>query len=408
MNKKAAQKKRDFLIELMQGTKENPNLKYTREQLLGIDTASKLAEILGVTRQTMSRLESCTTKLSAAQYLAICGIIEIKKNEMLYNIKNSIGKGKSILKLVDMSFYFERSFLGMIMKDEIFDIFMTSKNASEFESKLDNIIIEEDCLTKLSRMTCMDKWLATFKMDEYIDQEELFSKGYNIIIPGKPRKKDTINGIVETMKAFVKYSNNDIKSYLYLDYKWVLSFFKNTIAYFENNISVANNFIEFTTNFLLLYKNKRIKFMDNDMCLVNPTIPTKIIIQDRDAAIKISFYYERLLKYILSLNFDKNKGLETAKIIANTISNEEIIYYDGNCFKRWHFKEKDISNELKEELDNFQYEEELKDHIEHYVKLASLRKSNIDENKMYINESLDDELENVLTKFLSYLSPKTN
>ena len=264
MNKKISQKKRDFLIEIMQGTKENPNLKYTREKILEIGTASELAEILGITRQTMSRLESCTTKLSAAQYLAICGIIEKKKNEILYDIKDSKDKGKSIMKLFDMSFYFEPSFLGTILQDDIFDIYITSKNDLEIEEKLDNISIKEEYLNKLSRMTCMDKWLSTFEIHESISQEELFSKGCNIIIFDRLRNKNTIQGIVKTMRAFTKYSNNDMKTYLYLDYNGVLSFFKNAISYFEKNISIANNFIEFTTNFLLLYKNNKIQFLTDN------------------------------------------------------------------------------------------------------------------------------------------------
>ena len=231
--------KKEELILRMQGSKDEPRLKYVRENILKIKTAGELAEILDITRQTMSRIENCINKLNGAQYLAICGLIEKNKHEELEKLVNGdIDKREVYNYLCEISRFYNYEFALNILRMFVFK--------------------DKEAYIGLKTNTCLNNWLSCLNYNNILSKEEeedLLRNGFITISIESP------NDIVIANKLFNKFKSleGDIKGILAVDYNDIL----NAFSYIKNIIIRERTFdmhaIDFIHNISLLKKNKNFK-----------------------------------------------------------------------------------------------------------------------------------------------------
>lgn len=181
--KEMMDKRREILINRLQGNEETPFLSAIRKSL-GIETTVEFANILGVTRPTISRLESTKMKLTSVQYLAICSLIEGKKRKILNKLinkerisDNEIFQLGKILYLFDSNFFIEM--LKFLPKKMSVKYEKTSSkinvdiDMNEMERKAEKFLQQDNIkkyveknLKRISQSTCMDSWMNTINFDE--------------------------------------------------------------------------------------------------------------------------------------------------------------------------------------------------------------------------------------------------
>ena len=433
MSDNVSKAKRAYLIEKMQGTKENPRLKDNRKKLLGIKTAARLAEILDVTPSTMSKLEKCVNQISASQYLALCAILEKRKHELLIDIKNNVNKKIAIEKLVDMSTFYDVKFVLTIVN---------SINASEGDilTNIDyeKISISEENIIELQKMTCLDNWLSSFDYRENISlkEEKSIFKNNKIIIL-LTGNDDDIGNITDMMTKYMNIKGKK-ENNIYFDSHMlihVLNEIKNEIK--DNNI--IGEKIDFVIKFSILKKEGIIKL--NKFREDLPIMPEDL----DDTSKKIVFVTcdknkaneAKKIMYHQIATLERKEGL-LPRIIVKLLENIDFIRVENGDLKRWDFDE--VCSESLERLnrlietsidsvtdfkskENFEQKsievkkriDEINDEIDEelFEHMSTYKNAYIEQYMNYYkwiqqatNEELNKEIDNLLEEITSYLTSK--
>lgn len=313
--------KKEELILRMQGSKDEPRLKYVRENILKIKTAGELAEILDITRQTMSRIENCINKLNGAQYLAICGLIEKNKHEELEKLVNGdIDKREVYNYLCEISRFYNYEFALNILRMFVFK--------------------DKEAYIGLKTNTCLNNWLSCLNYNNILSKEEeedLLRNGFITISIESP------NDIVIANKLFNKFKSleGDIKGILAVDYNDIL----NAFSYIKNIIIRERTFdmhaIDFIHNISLLKKNKNFK-------ICNEYIYATVMARSNcNRFVNLIQDYKKAKENKVSLMKSANKLKENKDNILNTVDaifseNIEFLYYENEHFKRHIFDLEEI------------------------------------------------------------------
>lgn len=420
MIEQIAKSKRNELIISLQGTPKHPKIKFIREKLLNINTSIELAEILDVTRPTISKLEKCTNKLSGAQYLAICSLIEKEKNNMLQKLDNNWTDKKeaknALDKLFIMSVFYKKEFLFNLIK-LLFDK-MLNKD-STYKLTIDT----------LRKITSLDNWIDTRNLNEEIstDEEEFINSDIYIDI-------SSFNNIRDLTIILEKQSspNNISKGKLYFIYKDVLDLLDDIERKLESNCdsSSKEEMVKFIVKFSLLLKSNKAVLVNydkvtgsiaanrsqasTDLLFTDDSIkmpPAIIVVQDEKLAEKIKF--DTL--YVRKIKNEFDVFLELT--YRATVKNMEICKFENNVFKRWIFdyenvleKFQNLTDDEKKEFEerritefNFTSDspDEIKSKLDTYV----------EENTKITSEMLlaiNEKLETVNRLILKYITPNDN
>ena len=349
-----AKAKRNELIVKLQGTKKYPKLKKVREKLLDINTSVELAEILDVTRPTMSKLEKCINKLSGAQYLAVCALIEKKKNEALLTLNDiSLDKEKFreivVYKLSPMSYFYGFSFM--------FDLFGLEKyKKNKDEDKYKNSI------SKLRKVTCLDNWIESLSYKEEIgeNEEENILKNGDIFIDFLSFK-----GIEDINSFFSKYSKESSgnKGRIYYIYRDLIKLLDNLQKKIEDT-RFSEDIANFIIKFSLLQKENKLEPLAYEELNGNLGFPTKespvvFIVQDENIARKLK--KDIVFNVIKLKEIDKKNQFDTFTGVFKAFVTDEIqiCKYEDRKLKRWLIDYEsmleelyDLSIEEKEALNN--------------------------------------------------------
>lgn len=345
-----AKSKRNELILNLQGSEMHPKLKLIRESFLDIKTSVELAEILDVTRQTMSKLEKCTNKLSGAQYLAICSLIEKKKNELLQKLDSDDAgkkeKKNTLDKLLMISVFYKREFLLNIIRWLFY-----------IEGKKDNK--NREIIASLRKITCLDNWLDTLDYNEVIssDKEKFINCDTYVDLSSFNEIRDLISILdihsspANISKGKIYFIYNDLKNLLddirdRLDSRQDLNY-KDDIVNFVGKISslIKSNKAELVnynklTGSIVFSRSQTVteSFFSNTSCELPPSI---IVVQDEKMAkeIKLDTMYAKKLKPTL-LNYF------TELTYRNMLKNIEICKFENNTLKRWLFDYESLLKEL--------------------------------------------------------------
>ena len=407
MSKSLSKLKKEELIVKMQGTEECPQLKHIREDILGISTAAELAEILDITRQTMSRIENCINKLSGAQYLAICALIEERKNIELQKLEtdNSTEVNKVAEYLLKIADFYDANFA--------IDIY-----------KLQQEETRKSAISSLRANTCFRNWKSSVKYKETISEDEEISliKDSFIAI-----RIDSYEEIDITIKLLNKYKEiKEPKSgIIAFEYNNIINVFKNI----QNNIDCSDKFniwaFDFIHNIFLLKSENKIRLFDDKRKIYPREMQEgefKEVIyltQDDDFAKKIK---ESLVcaEYYLS----NGNGNFMNKAMNMYMEKIEFLKYENNHFKRRYFNLLEMKRNIKNNIEkeggyaNYDYIKNETDKIETMSKIINsnddvdrkrekaLQLISNDEYKKSMEKDMDNELEILLKKYLQHLSPK--
>lgn len=265
MANKLAKRKKEELIWKMQGTPNDTKsrLEYVRQYMLGINTSSELAEILNITRQTMSKLEKCISQLSGAQYLAIGWLMDKRKNELLHDIKyNMQSTGYIIKALISMSDFYEKDFLKRILHD--IDISLNGDFTGILGNNYANaskIVFQKETLTELKNLSFFDNWLTTLDYETTLDKWEALRNEKIVILLDNEHPENEIDNLLNLITDYLEIKNKD--NCLYFDYNQVI----NILTYIKGNIcdiedDLLADYMNFFTKFSLLKKRGFVKLID--------------------------------------------------------------------------------------------------------------------------------------------------
>lgn len=356
MSNNISKNKKEELILKMQGTKDNPRLKYVREIILKIKTAGELAEILDITRQTMSKIENCVNKLSGAQYLAICGLIEKNKNKELDRLDDG--------------------------KTDVHDVIDYLSKISDFYDfrfciNILNLITCQDkknVINELKKCTCLNKWLSCMKYNKLLsisEEEYLFRNGNILLLIEEFKDIVNLNNIFKRYKE-LEGDKNGIFAIEYNNIINVLQDIKNRIVYEKTFNKAAFDFIY---NISSLNKNGKIKLYTVDnlgpIIIDNIQKKTVLLIQSYETAKKTKIIIETNNKHTNSANV-----FEKSLLLLEEI---EFLKYENNHFERHVFD--------FEEIINMSNSYKLEDNI-YYEKISS----NKENNKLIYDIILDDKM----------------
>ena len=408
-----AKAKRDELILHLQGTSQEPRLKNIREKLLDIKTSIELAEILDITRPTISKLEKCVNKLSGAQYLAICSLIEKKKNEILVTLDDISLNEKDFMrlaraKLFVMSPFYDTSFMFNLIDLETF-------------KKKNNEIGYARAISNLRKYTCLDKWMDTINYNEFLSNdyvEKLIDNG-DIIIDFS-----SFNCISDLNNILNKYTKSDTnnKSCMYFLYKDLLKLLDKIQDDIENK-KINEEALNFLLKVSILIKNRKMEPMIYDEITGHmgrgiKERPCIFIVQNENIAKNI----KRDIMYNMHIGKSTN---DLQRMIESFICNSaEICKYEDDKLKRWLFDFESIRNDILSLNDNEKkhYESRRKNTL--ILNIYSDKENNItaidtvekykvfdDNQEKYINEYeegrkvMAEKLENLIQQILKQISP---
>lgn len=408
MSKSLSKLKKEELIIKMQGTEECPKLKHIREDILGISTAAELAEILDITRQTMSRIENCINKLSGAQYLAICALIEERKNIVLQKLE--MDESTDVNKVV-----------GYLLKiADFYDAEFTLNTYRLYQKEND---IRKKAIYLLRLNTCFRNWKASIKYKEIISKDEEINLIKDSYIGVYINSFDDIDITTKLLNKY-KEIKEPKRGIIAFEYSNIINALKNI----QNNIDSSDKFnvwaMDFVYNLSLLKREDRIRLFDTNRKIFPSD--TKIenvrkwiyITQDDELAEKIK---EGII-YAGYIN-DNDKNL-MEKALAMFLERVEILKYENNHLKRRYFNLMEIKRNVQNNIEK-EGEYGFKDFIDKEKK--KLKKMNDiiisnddmeqkkekalhliskDEFKIAMEKDMDNELDILLQKCLQYLSPK--
>lgn len=330
-----AKAKRDELIMYLQGTPKKPKLKNIREKLLDIKTSIELAEILDITRPTISKLEKCVNKLSGAQYLAICSLIEKKKNEILLMLDDISMDEKEFTRLIRtklllMSAFYDISFIFTLIDLEDYK---NKKNENGYAK----------AISRLRELTCLDNWMNTINYNEDVsehDENKIMEKG-DIIIDFS--SFDCISDINNMLNKYSKMDSNNKCSLIFL-YKDLLNLLDKIQKDVENSI-FDEEVLNFVLKISMLIKNRKMEPMIHEeitgyMGLASKEHPLVFIVQNENLAKNIK------KDIIYNMKIGKETNQFNRVIEAFIASNAEICKYENGKLKRWLLDCENIRNDV--------------------------------------------------------------
>lgn len=336
-----AKAKRNELILNLQGTTKYPKLKIIREKLLDLKTSVELAEILDVTRPTMSKLEKCTNKLSGAQYLAICALIEKKKNEALLTLDDINLDKNTFMEILINKLSLMTAFYGVSYILELLNLLQYKKENNEARYV--------KSISKLREFTCLENWINSINYNEDLSENEvnlILSEGDIFIDFSSFESIGDINSFLD------KYAKADKKGtghllYIYKDLLLLLDKIQKKV---ESSI-VNEDIVNFVIKFSLLQKTEKLEPLTYEELngylglhmIPTPKHPVVFIVQNESIAkdIKKDTVYGKR-KFKGEDGFEKfRKALEVL-----SIDKIEICKYKDNKIKRWLFDYEIILNEI--------------------------------------------------------------
>ncbi len=353
--KEMMDKRREILINRLQGNEETPFLSVIRKDL-GIETTVEFANILGVTRPTISRLESTKMKLTSVQYLAICSLIEGKKRKILNKLinkerisDNEIFQLGKILYLFDSNFYIEMlKFLPKkisVKYEKTSSEFNVDIDMNEMERKAE-IIFQQDNIKKyveknlkrISQSTCMDSWMNTINSDE----QYLINNFDRIVI-----MYDNLENLSDLI--------NEIRNKLY--YKII--YLPIQILYCleealknkeEKNENIPYNIMDFTYYLSQILKKNTIELYDFEKIIQFDALfafnNNLYLIENEDIGKTICGYIKYIINIMQSHCLPIGGEFMMKRIQENYYLNDFLIYENGS-FKRTIVDDIDIEKSSK-------------------------------------------------------------
>ena len=411
-----AKAKRNELILNLQGTKKYPKLKIIREKLLDLKTSVELAEILDVTRPTMSKLEKCTNKLSGAQYLAICALIEKKKNEALLTLDDINLDKNTFREILINKLSLMTAFYGVSYILELLNLLQYKKENNEARYV--------KSISKLREFTCLENWINSINYNEDLSENEvnlILSEGDIFIDFSSFESIGDINSFLD------KYAKADKKGigHLFYIYKDLLLLLDKIQKKVESSV-VNEDIVNFVVKFSLLQKTEKLEPLTYEelngyLGFPTPKHPVVFIVQNESIAkdIKKDTVYGKR-KFKGEDGFEKfRKALEVL-----SIDKIEICKYKDNKIKRWLFDYEIILNEIsnlndeEKNLLNNRRMAALKPNVyiegDDSIDLIETEKdveefiSKMDEYEMKYKRGkkiMNEKLEGLIKEILKYISP---
>lgn len=425
-----ARYKKDELILKMQGTKKSTLLKKVRQDLLGIKRATELAEILDISQQTLSKLERGINKLSGAQYLAICSLLDKEKNELL-NELNIKDKNENVINhLVDMSVFYNNSFVFDLVELILF-------YQMDYTSAVNKQEFFNDIIHGLLKRTCFENWLSCVKCKETISKEKEKRIINNGIVIMSLVCKDDLLLAIEIMDKHLKKNNKGI---LFFDYDDIIPLFRNIKDQIDNNDKMSRTddnddtddvieddvIINFLVKFSILKNKGKIKFMNISSGNIFNIIEyiqgrnISFISQDIERAHRYKFFKYEIQK--IGYN-QKTNNYITQKLGCAFFETGDIYKYELGSFKIWNFDNDFIESCIDYLFDNtsesIEYTPEASKVISSVDSFMNNKGEKLEERldnlKGSMNEYADTykrldqemnkEMDDLLDKILSYLKP---